>query len=109
MAVLGASFLSAVVGRAVVHTLEPILKIQPNLRCGELVGRSRRVVFTVTLETGVIHARDQGGHLHRLSVRLARDEAPLLPELEVLIVDFDPLESVYLVERHPLEPLALRG
>ena len=104
VAVLGATFLSAVVASTVVHTLEPIVGFTPNLRRGELVGRSGRVVFTVTLEQGVIHARDRSGHLHRLSARLYRDEAPLPPELEVLIIDFDPLEGVYRVERHPLKP-----
>lgn len=106
--VLGATFIGTVVGSSVVHTLEPIVGFTPNLRRGERVGRSGRVVFTVTLERGVIHARDRGGHLHCLSAHLARDEAPLPPELEVLIIDFDPLEGVYLVEGHPLEPLALR-
>lgn len=67
----------------------------------DLIGKTGRVVFTVTTTEGTIQVRDAGGTLHQIAARIPRGENILEAGQDVFIVGYDAAQGAFLVDEDP--------
>ena len=93
---------AALVGRAVAAGFRRALETnKPRaIKRGGLVGQSGQAVFAINASEGVANVKDPFGNIHRISARTL--EGPVIsPDTEILLLDFDEAQGVYLVQPHP--------
>lgn len=69
------------------------------VRRGGLVGCSGRAAYSITTAGGAANVRDAFGNIHRVEVRARSGE--IMPDTEILVLDFLEPDGVYIVEPHP--------
>ncbi len=67
----------------------------------DLLGKSGKVIFTVSNTEGTIQARDKSGTLHQLPARVRDGQGEITSGREVLLVGYDSEHGCFIVEESP--------